>query len=85
MKKISLFLAALTLLSGGCKMADTQEKIQIHPMVKAAEENPWRARYAWFWYNSDEIWKFSQEDMDAKVKKYAAIYLFFRHRVHFFI
>ena len=71
MKKISLFLAALALLSGGCKMADTQETIKIHPMVKAAEENPWRARYAWFWYNSDEIWKFSQEDMDAKVKKYA--------------
>ena len=39
--------------------------------IKAAAENPWRARYAWFWYNSAEIWQFTQADMDAKVKKYA--------------
>ena len=42
-----------------------------HEMVRAAAENPWRARYAWFWYNSEEIWHFSQADMDAKVKRYA--------------
>ena len=67
MKKIlyTVFCAVL-LLAGAC-----QTKTLHHPNVKAAAENPWRARYAWFWYNSEEIWKFSQEDMDAKVKKYA--------------
>lgn len=45
--------------------------LEIHEMVQAAAENPWRARYAWFWYNSKEIWHFSQADMDAKVKRYA--------------
>ena len=66
-KKIlyTVFCAVL-LLAGAC-----QTKTLHHPNVKAAAENPWRARYAWFWYNSEEIWKFSQEDMDAKVKKYA--------------
>ncbi|HNX15223.1 MAG TPA: hypothetical protein PKH29_10290 [Oscillospiraceae bacterium] len=31
------------------------------------------ARYGWFWYDSDEIFRFTQEDMDAKVKRYADI------------
>ncbi|MBO7148052.1 MAG: hypothetical protein J6W81_09930 [Lentisphaeria bacterium] len=49
----------------------TGEQTAQQAAIKAAAENPWRARYAWFWYNSAEIWQFTQADMDAKVKKYA--------------
>ncbi|HOP10269.1 MAG TPA: hypothetical protein PK629_02125 [Oscillospiraceae bacterium] len=30
-------------------------------------------RYGWIWYDSDEIYNFSQADMDAKVKRYADV------------
>lgn len=43
----------------------------MHSMVKKAAENLWRARFAWFWYNSKEILHFTQEDMDKKVQEYA--------------
>ena len=40
-------------------------------MTDFANEDRWQARFAWFWYNSREIWHFSQEDMDSKVRCYA--------------
>ncbi len=30
-------------------------------------------RYGWIWYDAKEIFEFSQEDMDAKVKRYADV------------
>lgn len=32
---------------------------------------PWKAKFGFFWYNDDEIFKFTQKDFDAKAKKMA--------------
>ncbi|MBN2852290.1 MAG: beta-galactosidase trimerization domain-containing protein [Clostridia bacterium] len=33
--------------------------------------NKWDAKFGFFWYNDDEIFRFSQEDFDRKAKTYA--------------
>lgn len=33
--------------------------------------NKWEAKFGFFWYNDDELFKFSQEDFDEKAKKIA--------------
>ena len=33
--------------------------------------NPWKERFAWFWYNDDEIFRFSDEDFDRKAAEFA--------------
>ena len=40
-------------------------------MADFANEDRWQARFAWFWFNAKEIWRFTQEDIDAKVRLYA--------------
>ena len=70
MKILQITLLAGIFLSGGFDIMTGEQTVQ-QAAIKAAAENPWRARYAWFWYNSAEIWQFTQADMDAKVKKYA--------------
>ena len=33
--------------------------------------NPWKERFAWFWYNDEEIFRFSDEDFDKKAAEFA--------------
>ena len=33
--------------------------------------NPWEQAFCWFWYNDDEIFKYTQEDFDARAKELA--------------
>ncbi|MBR4466741.1 MAG: beta-galactosidase trimerization domain-containing protein [Clostridia bacterium] len=33
--------------------------------------NPWKERFAWFWYNDDEIFRYSDEDFDKKASEFA--------------
>jgi len=35
--------------------------------------NKWDAKFGFFWYNDDEIFKFTQEDFDKKAKTYADV------------
>ncbi|HPB16496.1 MAG TPA: hypothetical protein PK870_02450 [Clostridia bacterium] len=34
-------------------------------------KSPWQSRYGWIWYNSKEILRDTQEDIDAHVKSFA--------------
>ena len=40
--------------------------------TQASNISAWRAKFAWFWYNTAEIFHFTQEDMDRKMARYAA-------------
>ncbi len=33
--------------------------------------NPWKERFAWFWYNDDEIFRFTDADFDRKAAEFA--------------
>ncbi len=33
--------------------------------------NPWEQSFCWFWYNDDEVFQYTQEDFDARVKELA--------------
>ncbi len=33
--------------------------------------NQWKERFSWFWWNADEAYNFTQEQMDAKAKAFA--------------
>ncbi len=35
--------------------------------------NKWDAKFGFFWYNDDEIFKFTQEDFDEKAKSFADV------------
>ncbi len=37
--------------------------------VKLAPINPWEERFAWFWYNDDEIFKYTEEDFDRRARE----------------
>ena len=34
--------------------------------------NPWKERFAWFWYNDEEIFRFTEADFDRKAAEFAA-------------
>ncbi|MBQ8004558.1 MAG: hypothetical protein IJ299_05660, partial [Oscillospiraceae bacterium] len=31
--------------------------------------NPWEEKFAWFWYNDDEIFKYTEEDFDRRARE----------------
>lgn len=33
--------------------------------------NKWEAKFGFFWYNDDELFKFTQKDFDEKAKRIA--------------
>jgi hypothetical protein len=39
--------------------------------MNTLKEREWQERFGWIWYHEDEIFRFTQEQMDAKVKVFA--------------